>query len=74
MEERYIGYKPFDRPAVEVLDDGTWYPGVLRAWYQRSDGSWWANVNWTVRPRGTYLDTVPAARVRPADGAYVQAL
>lgn len=59
-------YRPDQRPDVEVLVDDTWYPGELRAWQQRDDG-WWANVNWSTGPGLTYLDTVPADRVRPAE-------
>jgi hypothetical protein len=38
-------YPADDRPDVEVLVDGEWYPGELRAWYPRVDG-WWGNVSY----------------------------
>jgi hypothetical protein len=31
-----------ERPDVEVCIDGEWWPGELRMWTQRADGSWWA--------------------------------
>lgn len=63
MESRV--YRPDERPDVEVRMDGVWHQGELRAWQQRDDGSWWANVQWRPAPGETYLDTVPAADVRP---------
>ena len=32
---------------VEVVVDGTWYPGELRAW-QRLDGRWRGDVTYTI--------------------------
>lgn len=58
-------YRPDQRPDVEVLRDGVWYPGELRAWQSRADG-WWANVQYRTAPGMTYLDTVPADQVRLA--------
>lgn len=57
------GYRPDERPDVEVLRDGVWCPGELRAWQQREDG-WWANVQWRPAPGMTYIDTVSASDVR----------
>lgn len=58
-------YAPADRPLIEVLVDETWRPGELRAWSQREGGAWWGNVSWSAGPGLTYLDTVPAERLRP---------
>lgn len=59
-------YEPADRPDVEVLIDGTWYPGELRAWYPQPDGTWHGDVMWSAGPAQNRLDTVPAERIRPA--------
>ncbi|HXH77339.1 hypothetical protein [Nocardioides sp.] len=56
-------YSPDERPDVEVLVNGVWHPGELRAWQRRDDG-WWANVQWRPRAGETYIDTVPAIDVR----------
>lgn len=55
---------PGDRPDVEVLVDGTWWPGELRAWERRDDG-WWGNVQWRTKPGETRIDTLPEHRIRP---------
>lgn len=57
-------YSGHDRPFVEVLVDGIWYPGELRAWLPNDDGGWRANVGYTVKPGWNYIATVPAERVR----------
>ena len=54
----------WDRPLVEVLIDGVWYPGELRMWTQHDDQGWTANVSWTSKPGSTFLTTVPAEQVR----------
>jgi len=61
-------YKPHERPDIEVLVNGIWYPGQLRASWRRH-GRKFHSVSWTERPGMTRLDTVPAARVRPAGQA-----
>jgi hypothetical protein len=58
-------YPPADRPEVEVLVDGTWYPGELRMWTQGEDGSWSANVMWSRASGENRLDTFPSDNVRP---------
>lgn len=65
MEATDRVYAPAERPLVEVLVDGTWHLGELRAWQHREDGAWWGNVNWTAGPGLTYLDTVPSEQLRP---------
>lgn len=52
------------RPDCEVLVDGTWCPGELRAWFPSEDGTWRANRSGSEGPAGRYVDTVPADRVR----------
>ncbi len=44
-----------DRPLVDVLHEGAWYPGELRSWDQGDDGSWSDMAEWTVSPGSTYL-------------------
>jgi hypothetical protein len=58
-------YTPGERPDVEVLVDGQWWPGELRQWSQDEEGNWWANVTWRREPGHTHIDTVPAEQVRP---------
>jgi hypothetical protein len=55
---------PIDWPDVEVLVDGTWYPGELRAWFPVGDDGWNANVNCRTGVAQQYLATVPADHVR----------
>jgi len=43
-------YDPAERPLIEVLIDGTWYPGELRAWLPNDDGTWRANVGYSTAP------------------------
>jgi hypothetical protein len=54
-----------ERPDVEVCIDSAWWPGELRTWTQRGDGSWWAQVSWRTEPGMAFLATVPE-HVRPA--------
>jgi hypothetical protein len=57
-----------DRPLVEVLVDGRWCPGELRAWLPDPDGDGWlANVGYSTAPGENYLSTVPADQVRPVE-------
>ena len=56
-------YAPADRPFVEVLHGEVWYPGLLRGWWDR-DGERLLNVEWTVSPGETYIETVGVGRVR----------
>jgi len=59
-------YDPWDRPDVEVLVDGQWCPGELRAWFpDEVTGSWRANVSWRREYGRTFIETVVADRVRP---------
>lgn len=55
---------PIDqRPDVEVLVDGTWYPGELRQWID-SAGRRTCDVSWRRAPTQTRIDTFPAETVR----------
>ena len=60
---------PAERPEVEGLVDGVWYPGELRMWTKARDGSWSANVMWSRVSGENRLDTVPADHVRPVTDA-----
>ena len=53
------------RRHVEVLEDGTLWPGMLR-WWRRDGDRWLAFVDITNRPGITYVRWVPAERVREA--------
>ena len=59
-------YPPADRPLIEVLIDGQWWPGELRAWFSNDDGTWRANVGYSTGPGENRLATVPAEAVRQA--------
>jgi len=62
----HIVYKPHERPDVEVLVDGVWFPGELRMWTQRDDGTWSADVRWSEGTgASSRLDTFPADQIRP---------
>lgn len=58
-------FSGWDRRLVEVLVDGTWYPGELRSWDKDEAGAWSAMVEWTTAPGSTFLGRVPADRLRP---------
>jgi hypothetical protein len=60
-------YYGHDRPLIEVLVDGGWWPGELRAWLPNDDGTWFANVGYSRGPGQNYLATVPAECVRKVD-------
>lgn len=57
-------FRPDERPDILVTIEGVEYPGELRMWQQRDDGSWWAQVNWRSASGSTRIDTVPADDVR----------
>jgi len=46
MEDDYREFPVGERPHVEVLVEGAWFPGELRAWSRPSPvgGVWWGNV------------------------------
>jgi hypothetical protein len=54
-----VVYRPADRPDVEIEIDGTWYPGELRAWFPRDDGTWEGNVMYSLGPAQNHLDQFP---------------
>lgn len=59
-------YAPAERPDVEVLVDGEWLVGELRAWFPVGDDEWVAQVQY--RPAGTttrQIDRFAAGDVRP---------
>lgn len=57
-------YPPAEQPEVEVLVDGSWYPGDLRSWTSTPDG-WVAQVRWNRAPGENLLGNFPEDRVRP---------
>lgn len=62
---RHRVYQVHARPEIEAQVDDEWFPGLLRMWKQDEDGSWSAQVSYSRAPGATYIDTVPAERVRP---------
>jgi hypothetical protein len=63
---------------VEVLVDGTWWPGLQKAWRREENGGWMAEVAWFEGyggAGGSRVATLPAALVRlptvqsPSDSA-----
>ena len=60
-------FTPADRPDVEILVDGVWYAGELRAWLPRDDG-WHGNVEYSTGVGENRLDTVPEYRIRRLEG------
>ncbi len=64
MEPESRVYTPGQRPDVEVLVDGQWVQGELRAWSRHKD-QWWANVVYRTAPgAGTYSAPMPTDQVR----------
>jgi hypothetical protein len=51
---------------VDVLIDGEWHFGVLRAW-RREGETWLGNVVWNKGPGDNRIDWVPAERLRKVD-------
>lgn len=62
--KQQIVYKAGERPLIEVLVDGRWLPGELRMWLQHEDDSWTAQVKYSDEESYTFIETVPADRVR----------
>ena len=56
MTKQHKVYRPDERPDVEVLVDGTWCPGELRAWTQHDDATWTAEVRY--QPVGSNSRTI----------------
>jgi hypothetical protein len=54
------------RPDVEVLVDGTWYPGEARGYWDGDDGQAIIDVQWRSAPGQARIDGFPAERVRSA--------
>jgi hypothetical protein len=59
-------YLPQERPDVEVLVDGAWYPGELRGMWRRR-GRRHYTVSFLRTPGLARLDTVTGDRVRMVD-------
>jgi hypothetical protein len=60
-------YTGHDMPEVEVLIDGVWYFGDLRAWTPVGETGWQATVSYNVSPGEWRVDQFPAERVRKAE-------
>lgn len=63
VTKQQMTYFGFDRPDVEVLVDGTWWPGQLRMWTRHDDGTWTGNVLFH-DAEGNRADTFPADHIR----------
>ena len=57
-------HKPADRPLCEALVDDRWVPGEVRMWVQAADGSWSADVGYSLERGSTRIGTFPADRLR----------
>lgn len=72
VEERQARiFAPADRPDVQVLVEGDWRPGELRAWYPAGETAWEALVDW--QPVGSTSrrpDRFPQDRVRSDETDY----
>lgn len=62
---------PDERPLCEVLIDGVWRSGEVRAWRHGDDG-WIADVGYSLGPAQNYLATFPADQLRPVDDQVVR--
>ena len=62
MPEPHV-YRASERPDVEVLVDGYWYPGELRAWFPTADG-WEGNVQYALTVSEDCLGTFPSDHIR----------
>ena len=61
-----------ERPEIEVLIDGTWYPGELRAWIPAEEGAWNGNVSYSTGVGQTYLATVPEDRIQGCEPGHLK--
>jgi hypothetical protein len=62
MPERII-YAPLERPDVEVVVDGTWWPGEVRMATELVDGTWSHSVQYRTG-EGQFLGTFTDDQVR----------
>lgn len=65
----YTTPDPADPPMVEVLVDGTWYAGHVRAQWRDPDGTWRISVQHSTTD-GQTIGTFTTDRVRPDDTDY----
>ena len=73
MSRQTVVYKYADRPLAEVLVDGTWWPAEIRMWVQHNDGTWTADVGYSMAPAENRFGTFPADRLRAPGGAALEA-
>ena len=69
MVDDYRDFPFGERPDVEVLVDGVWYPGELRAWsrpFPNAGGIWWGNVDYRTGTGQHHFVTVHSDQVRNA--------
>jgi hypothetical protein len=65
MADSYRDFPPGARPDVEVLVDGAWITGELRAWSKPfPTGSWWGNVSYRSAAGRELTTTVRRDRIR----------
>lgn len=63
MSSSYTKYDPLEAPAVQVLDDGTWWDGYAEARRQDDDGwRWW--VRYTRGPGQTSIGWFSGEQIR----------
>ena len=70
MAEDYRDFPSGERPAIEILVDGVWYPGELRAWsrpFPHAGGRWWGNVDYRTGVGRHRFATVHSNQVRNAE-------
>ncbi len=65
---RHIVHKPADRPECEALVDGHWVPAEVRMWVQHDDGTWTADVGYSIAPAENRIGTFPADLLRTLGG------
>jgi hypothetical protein len=53
---------------IEVLHDGSWYPGMLDRW-KHDERGWVGHVWWSEGVGLTHVEWIAAARLRPKDQA-----
>jgi hypothetical protein len=64
-DDHYRDFPLDERPAIDVLVDGTWYAGELRSWSQPfPSGDWWASVGFRISTT-LHVRTVRSSQVRP---------
>jgi hypothetical protein len=66
MAKELLDYQPTTpglEPECEVLIDGTWCEGFVRAWYRYAD-HWKASVQYSTQPGSNHLATFAESHIR----------